>query len=248
MTITDTPVKPLGRAAYGHIGHLPGSRVGPGDHTVNEGQAALCTVKARRDKVARIIVQEKLDGSCVAVAKIDRHIHALTRKGYPAASSPYQQHHLFGDWVAENATRFDRVLCDGERLVGEWMAQAHGTRYDLPHEPLVVFDIMAGDLRATFDEFRERIRGCGFVTPGLIYQGADAFSVEDAMRELGEHGYHGAIDRPEGAVWRVESMRQREPYVNYLAKWVRPEKIDGRYLPELSGSEPVWNWNPEVPA
>ena len=55
--------KTLGRKAYGSIGHLPNSRVGPKDHHVHEGQARICTVKAR-DKHDRVIVQEKLDGSC----------------------------------------------------------------------------------------------------------------------------------------------------------------------------------------
>jgi hypothetical protein len=32
--------------------------------------------------------------------------------------------------------------------------------------------------------------------------------------------------------------------VDFLAKWVRPDKVDGMYLPEISGKEPVWNWRP----
>ncbi len=30
--------------------------------------------------------------------------------------------------------------------------------------------------------------------------------------------------------------------VKMLAKYVRPDKVDGAYLPEQSGKEPVWNW------
>jgi hypothetical protein len=52
---------------------------------------------------------------------------------------------------------------------------------------------------------------------------------------------HGAIDEPEGAVWRVE----RQGQVDFLTKYVRPGKADGCYLPELSGEEPVWNWRPK---
>ena len=79
--------KPLSRKAYGHIGHLPGSRLGEGDHHVHEGQARICTLKAR-DKHDRIIVQEKVDGSCCAVAKIDGAIVPLIRAGYRAEQSP----------------------------------------------------------------------------------------------------------------------------------------------------------------
>lgn len=85
--------KPLGQRAYGSIPHLPGSRLGPGDYCINEGQARIATEKAR-DKHDLIIVQEKLDGSNVAVAKVNGEIIALTRSGYTALSSPYQQHHF----------------------------------------------------------------------------------------------------------------------------------------------------------
>lgn len=40
-------IKPLGQKAYGSIPHLPGSRLGPGDHHCHEGQAKIATEKAR---------------------------------------------------------------------------------------------------------------------------------------------------------------------------------------------------------
>lgn len=39
-------IKPLGRKAYGSIGHLPGSNTGPTDSTVPEGQSKICQEKA----------------------------------------------------------------------------------------------------------------------------------------------------------------------------------------------------------
>ncbi len=36
--------------------------------------------------------------------------------------------------------------------------QAHGTRYILPHEPLVVFDLMKKSHRITFAELKERLK------------------------------------------------------------------------------------------
>ena len=46
------------------------------------------------------------------------------------------------------------VLNDGERLVGEWLMQAHSTRYDLSGlEPFVAFDLMIEDKRIPYDEF-----------------------------------------------------------------------------------------------
>jgi len=35
--------KPLGGKSYGHIAHLPGSRMGPGDHKCHEGQKRIAT-------------------------------------------------------------------------------------------------------------------------------------------------------------------------------------------------------------
>ena len=160
--------KPLGRKAYGSIGHLPNSRVGPKDHHVHEGQARICTVKAR-DKHDRVIVQEKLDGSCTAVAMVNGEIVALGRAGWPASTSPYEMHQLFAEWVKGQEERFRAVLREGERLVGEWLAQAHGTRYRLPHEPWVCFDLMLGNRRATVEQLRQAAYRGEFIVPMAIH-------------------------------------------------------------------------------
>jgi hypothetical protein len=235
--------KPLGIKAYGSICHLPGSRLGPGDHKLNEGQAKILTVKGR-DKHDVILVQEKLDGSNVAVARVNGELIPLGRSGYRAISSPYDQHKLFAAWVYERLARFE-FLAEGERLCGEWLALAHGTRYALPHEPFVAFDLMRGAERANYDEFTARVATAGFAIPHLISRGP-AMSIAEAMKALeGEpgnrrNGFHGAIDPVEGAVWRVE----RKGVVDFLGKYVRPEKVDGCFLCELTGKEPVWNWRP----
>jgi hypothetical protein len=230
--------KPLGGKAYGSIPHLPGSRRGPGDHCCHEGQAVICTVRGR-DRHDRIIVQEKLDGSCVAVAKVDGRILALTRAGYEAHTSSWEQHQLFEAWVWECAyERFDRVLLEGERICGEWLAQAHGTRYELTHDPFVAFDLLADGVRAPFDVFNERMAAGRFVTPRLIHDG-ESIAIQAVLARLEPSG-HGALDPVEGAVWRVE----RRGKVDFLTKYVRPDKLDGLYLPEVSGGPSIWNWRP----
>jgi RNA ligase len=231
-------IKPLGRKSYGHIGHLPGSRMGPGDHRVHDGQARIATAKTR-DKHDTIIVREKLDGSNVSAARLaDGAIVALGRAGYMAQTSPYEQHQLFAAWVRQNENRFG-FLNPGERLCGEWLAQAHGTIYRLTHEPFVAFDLMRQEIRANHEEFESRVKGAGFETPHVLSIGPPV-AIEAAMSMLGTHGFHGAVDQVEGAVWRVE----REGEVDFLCKYVRPDKVDGCYLPELSGSGAVWNWRP----
>ena len=235
-------MKPLGQKAYGHVAHLPGSRMGPGDHHCHEGQARIACEKAR-DRHDRISVTEKCDGSCVSAAKVNGTVLALNRSGYLAQSSPYEQHQWWAYWVRLNYERFDAVLEEGERLVGEWLAQAHGTRYDLPHEPFAAFDLMLGDRRLTRDVFLAKTAVGGFVTPRLLHEGGP-ICVEEVLRLLEPSG-HGALDPVEGAVWRVERADPRKGlYVDFLAKYVRPDKVDGSYLPELTGGDPVWNWKP----
>ena len=230
------PEKPLGIKAYGSIGHLPDSRMGPGDHKVAEGQARICCQKAR-DRHDRIIVTEKLDGSCTAVAKVEGNIVALGRAGYRAETSPYEQHKLFAQWVYAQWGRFDAVLLEGQRLVGEWLAQAHGTRYKLGHEPWVCFDLMDGHDRVPYDEFKNTVTTGVFVSPYVVSDGPPKGSTE-VMSVVGPEGFHGAIEPIEGAVWRVE----RRGKFDYLAKWVRPDKVDGIYLPEQSGKDAIWHW------
>jgi hypothetical protein len=111
--------KPLERKLYGSIGHLPNSRLGEGDHKVTIGQSKICLEK-ERDKNDIIIVQEKLDGSNCGVCKIEGRIIPMTRSGYPADTSPYEQHHLFNKWVMKQEKRFNDLLMEGERIIGEW--------------------------------------------------------------------------------------------------------------------------------
>lgn len=230
-------VKPLGSKAYGSIPHLPGSRTGPADRTITAGQARICTERVR-DSRDRVIVQEKLDGSCCAVARIGDEIVPLTRAGYFAGDSPYLQHWLFVAWVAENRHRFN-VLADGERAVGEWLAQAHGTLYMMPHDPFVVFDIMHGNERRPFDVTRSHAEAMGLPMPQLVSDaGPVPVPVSEAIARL-DRNVHGAIGEIEGVVYRVE----RAGRVDFLAKYVRADKIDGEHLPEVSGRPELWNWS-----
>lgn len=228
--------KPIGRKAYGSIGHLPTSRLGPGDHAVHHGQARICTERLR-DRHDRVIVTEKLDGSCCAVALIGDSLVPLTRSGFDARTSQWEQHRMFAQWVSDKEDRFRSVLRDGELVVGEWLAQAHGTKYDLTdREPFGVFDLMLikERTRASHDQMRGRI-GDAFAWPHIISDGPP-ISVVDAMAIHANKRWPS--DSPEGLVYRVERHGQCE----FLAKFVRPDKQDGIYLPEISGLDPVWNW------
>lgn len=227
-------IKPLGHKAYGSIPHLPGSRLGPGDHHCHEGQAKIATEKVR-DKHDVVIVQEKLDGSNVSVARINGGLHVLTRSGYPAISSPYEQHHRFAHWAYDNIERFSDLLQDGERICGEWLAQAHGTHYNLPHEPFVAFDLMRGNYRYPYWKFEQAVTLYDFQTPNLVSYGPP-ISIKNAMALLGQ-GTHGAADPVEGLIYRIE----RKGEVDFLTKYVRHDKQDGKYFPENNNGKITWN-------
>lgn len=236
--VLEKPSKPLGGKAYGSIPHIPGSRIGRAERCITEGQCRILTEKVR-DRHDFILVQEKVDGACCSVARVDGHLWALTRSGYPAVTSPYPQFHVFAAWVEKNKDRFE-FLRDGERLVGEWMHQAHGTRYNLGgKEPFIVFDFFQDGKRACNTNFLLTFQYHQLPIPWTLHVGGPC-SIEKALERLGEHGHHGAIDRAEGCVWRCE----RKGEVDFLAKYVRLEKIDGKYLPEVSGCAPVYNCNP----
>jgi len=229
--------KPLGRKTYGSIPHIPGSRAdNAGDHYITQGQANIAILQMR-DNNDVVICQEKLDGSCVGIALKDGVLIPLGRSGYPAISSPYLQHVYFHNWVHRNEDRFRPVLKEGERVVGEWLSQAHGTRYDLDgRSPFVPFDILKGTKRIPFGRFVVRLKYGRFEPPPTISLGKPC-SVETAMERLGEHGLYGAIDGPEGCVWRVE----RNGKVDFLCKFVRADYQAGKYLMQ---DPHIWNWKP----
>jgi hypothetical protein len=229
--------KPIRGKAYGSIGHLSGSRLGPSDSTVHAGQERILTVKIR-DYHDRVIVTEKLDGSCVGVANIDGTIVAVGRAGLLAAASPHVHIRQFAHWVERNAVRF-WGLENGQRMMGEWCTMAHGTRYRPMFNPFVPFDLMIGSKRLPFDEMKYVANRAGLRTTQVLHDDVEAVCVSAILDRLGNHGHHGAVDPAEGAVWRVE----RKGEFDFIAKFVRDTHVPGRYMPGMRGNgitEPVW--------
>lgn len=233
-------MKPFPSKNYGSIGHLPGSRMGPGDHMMQQGQAKILLEKPR-DCHDLIIVQEKLDGANVGILRHEGALIGLTRKGHRAIDSPLEQFQMFQKFIYQNQECFN-FINEGERLVGEWLAMAHGTRYKIDF-PFVAFDLMKGENRLCYLDFRCRV---GFDVPvaQLLHIGGP-ISIRQIIKQLdikvGEtYGFHGALEPAEGAVWRCE----RKGKVELLAKYVRPNKEDGKYFNE-DHTKLVWNWRPQ---
>lgn len=223
--------KAINGKCYGSIGHLPGSRTGPGDHTMTGGQVKILTEKVR-DKWDEVIVQEKLDGSCVGVMNIEGAITPLIRAGWTAAQSKRSQHRYFHQWVFNNYWLFD-WLPEGWRIVGEWLFQIHTTPYDLTTRcPFVAFDIFDSEnKRICYSDFCLKCDTYELTTAPLLHRGGPC-SIEKAEKELGVYGYYGALEPAEGMVWRVE----RKGEVDFLGKYVRKHHEPGKYM-----EQEMWN-------
>lgn len=235
-------MKPFPSKNYGSIGHLPGSRMGHGDHKMQDGQAKILIEKPR-DCHDLIIVQEKLDGANVGILRHEGRLIGLTRKGHRAIDSPLEQFQMFQKFIENNADRFSFIQ-EGERLVGEWLAMAHGTKYHVIDDPFVAFDLMKGEDRLCYLDFMCRINFQVRVAHLLHIGGS--ISIKQIMKMLDvrvtsdTYGYHGALEPVEGAVWRCERKRK----VELLGKYVRPNKEDGKYFNE-DHTKLVWNWRPQ---
>ena len=232
--------KPINRKNYGSIPHLSSSKLGDGDHYITEGQERILTIK-KRDKHDIIRVFEKYDGSNVGIAKKDGNIYALTRSGYEAKTSPYKQHHLFSDWVDQSISLFDGMLNEGERICGEWLAQAHGIQYNIADEqqPIVFYDLIDEDnQRLLWNDVVDRTHDLPIDLARHIHYG-DPISPKDLQDELRkcDNSFYPIDGKPEGMIYRVE----RKDKVDFLAKWVRKDFKPGLYCINVDEKDLIWN-------
>jgi ATP-dependent RNA circularization protein (DNA/RNA ligase family) len=223
---------------YGSIPHLSISKMSQqADKKIVMGQELILTKKAR-DWKDLIIVTEKLDGSNVGVLKQNGKQIAITRAGYSAESSPHKQHREFEYWRWNNWTMFD-WLPEGWRICGEWMAMAHGTIYDITDlSPFVAFDIITDKgNRLPYLSFLGYCIANKIPMVPLVHIG-QPITIKRAMEIVGQ-GIYGKPEKPEGVVYRVE----RDGRVDFMAKFVREDKEDGKYM-----EQQIWNtgFKPEL--
>lgn len=231
-------IKPLGVRNYGSIPHFSFSRLGPADHYCEQGQEQICFNGTNgANKRYLVIVSIKMDGSNVGVCRKNGEIIAIGRAGYPAASSPFKMHHMFDRYVKNNIRKFE-FLQEGERVVGEWLAQAHGTIYNLTEkDPFCVFDFFGADNKRAL--YADVVKRCGHLSsPSLLHIGHSSGLSENGLKgKLTEYDLsprYGELEPCEGAVYRVENKER----VVFLCKYVRAGKQDGKYL-----KGEVWNWH-----
>lgn len=219
-------MKPLKRKNYGSIPHLSNSKLGKNDYKIHIGQERILTEKTR-DSNDMVIVLEKYDGSNVGVCKAGGKIYAITRSGYLASTSPYKQHHYFSDWVESKKHLFMQTLEEGERLCGEWLMQAHGIKYNIQwtSQPVVFFDWYDSDNKRK--PYFELVDLLWLPVARVLHHGG-ACPVADLVSELNEGtvGLMAENNKPEGMVYRLE----RNKKVEFMAKWVRPDFVAGKYM------------------
>lgn len=230
-------MKPLDIKNYESIGHFPSSKLGNGDHYIGTGHVRLFTEKTKAPSDT-IFVHEKYDGSNVGIIKWNQQILAITRSGRLAKNSKFKQHQLFALWVERRKSTFETMLNEGERIVGEWLAQAHGIRYNIRTEPIVFFDYFSPEnIRFPQTELLEKINHYELNSPRLLHKGS-AISIEKLIPILNQKTPEiESVELPEGMVYRME----RQGKVSYLAKWVRPDFCNGQYNIHTENKQPVWN-------
>ena len=226
-------MKPLGRKNYGSIPHLSTSKLGEHDHYITEGQERIIT-QAFRDRHDSLVVTEKYDGSNVGLANIDGSPVTLTRSGHRAKFSRFAHHRHFAEWAAASWPILISAIPLGYRLVFEWMTQPHGILYAISGTPAVLIDAFDGDNnRLPWSVIMDIGKHIGVSSARLLYAGDAPRSPVDLLHHL--YATTGPIiplagQVPEGMVFRLE----RKGEVDFLAKWVRPDFVPGKYL---DGSE-----------
>jgi hypothetical protein len=228
-------LKPLGGKAYGSIPHLPGSKhTDVSDRGLDEKGAKWFTDYSSNKDYWYLL--EKLDGSSVCVADIGGSLIPLTRSGYSAKTSRYEQHQIFHKWVNENILKFNHLM-DGHKINGEWLYQAHGTRYDIfeRNQLFVAFDYFIDDIRQPYKTLVDYCREFGLCHAPILYEGHSGIDIKMANNLLGEFGKWGARELAEGCVWRWERFgcEKLKKYPIMMAKFVRPQKEVGKYLKSI---------------
>lgn len=129
---------------------------------------------------------------------------------------------LFNDYIDKNQDKFLSILHDEEIAVFEFLICKHTIGYNLPHEPLVLLDIINNKTRKrkSYAELIQFAKVNNFTLPKLIHSG-EAISINEAIVLLGKGG-HGADPNPEGLVYRYERKNEFYVYAKFVNGFIEP--------------------------
>lgn len=232
-------MKPIKRKNYGSIPYLnQTATIEKGGSYMPAGQEKILTEKTR-DRHDLIVVTEKYDGSNIGIARKGDQIFALTRSGYEAHTSPYGQHHIFSQWVKDRKADFLELLADGERLVGEWLYQVHGTFYKIAdsENPVVFFGLIDNvNRKRTRAALIQRLEWTDYRPARLLHDGP-AITPGQLVQRLNEGCNYFTGQPPEGMVYQCE----RKGFIDFMGKWVRPGFEPGKYCINIPENELRFN-------
>lgn len=220
--------KKITNKGYGSIPHMSSSKKNQkADKRISLQQEEILTSrKVKKDE--EVIVLEKVDGTNVSIININNEIFGVTKSGYDVRNSPYEHIRKFQDFLEKNKKKYIEILKNGGKISGEWMIKTHSVFYDIKHEPFIAFDFqLMNKERYSYDDLKAICSKYEIVPIGMVHRG-DSIDVNSAIHKLG-HGFHGAVDKPEGIVYRLE----RNGKVIFMAKHVR-EGINSKYMNDES--------------
>jgi hypothetical protein len=105
----------------------------------------------------------------------------------------------------------------------------------------VAFAIMLKHRRTAYDEFSMRADKAALPRAHVLHDGGP-LTVEAMLETLGNKGFHGALDGTEGAVW----IHENDGTFSAIAKYVKHDKVDGRYLSSNNGGLDIINYSGPV--
>ena len=234
---TGLPIqKPLDYKTYNSIGHLSGSRLGPKDRHIDKKQEEYLTIKFPEHQKCFLYIEEKMDGSNVTVVRLNGELVALGRSGYKCETSNQEQHRMFARYVQNNLAKFDKLLPnEHDRVVGEWMALAHGTIYKSLAAPFMAFDLYLNKVQQSVTRRQIQVFKAGLENVPSLWASSNSLSIDKALNLCSKNA--------EGVIYRLEKIQKKNDraadYIPWIiAKVVRLEKEDGKYLED----ELIWNY------
>lgn len=215
--------KPFAKQIYGSIPYIPSSPTINSRKVIPLGQEYILTNKTQKYNV---YMQEKMDGSCVGVTKLNGEILALTRNGYLAKNSIYKQHNAFDLYVQNNMNTFKDLVNEGDFAIFEYIGVNHGTLYKYMKDPLYLIDYFIDKKRQSVLVTSKIARKYGFNTPITWYM-AESIKAKEVYNALREELESKGLDYlPEGLIYRCE----KEESFSFIAKWVRPNYEPLKYI------------------
>lgn len=235
------PKKVLPYKTYNSIGHLSGSRLGPTDSKIDMNTEKKMTEQFPLHHSCILFIEEKMDGSNVCVVRYEGELVCLSRSGYNCKDSNQEQHRMFYRWVMNHKEQFEELLpTNHDRVVGEWLALAHGTIYKELSSPFMAFDLYKNGIHQSLCNRKDEIDKVHLYNVPIILQSENPIPIRIALEYANMKNSNG-----EGVVYRMEKRKRNkkdntfyyEPWM--IAKVVKQDKEDGKFLKD---GQRIWNW------